>query len=335
MIIGTHNTDDKVLVVAEIGNNHEGRFEVAQELVRQAAVCKVDAVKFQAIVPEELVPPEQAVRMATLKRFQLSFDQFAQLGRLAHELGLQFLVSPFALAAVDALVEHVDAFKIASGDNVFYPLLDKVAAAGKPVVISTGLLDLPGVRGLSQYMSGRMTLPAKEGLALLHCVCAYPVPAEQAGLGAIFALRTNFACTIGYSDHTLGLEAPVYAVAAGARIIEKHFTLDKHYSDYRDHQLSADSADMKVLVERIRQVETHQGPGAKIVQPCEAGNLHAARRSIAARTELAPGHVVTWSDLVWLRAAGGLPPGAENQLLGQRVVRTLKPGALVALQDVE
>jgi sialic acid synthase SpsE len=323
MKIGSHDTDQRVLVIAEIGNNHEGDFALAQRLVRLAAEAGADAVKFQTIVPEELVTPDQTARLARLRQFQFSLEQFATLARVAHEAGVLFLTSPFALDVVAPLTPHVDGFKIASGDNTFRPLLDAVAASGKPVIVSTGLLDLAGVQALHACLAPR--LPAAR-LALLHCVTAYPAPDEQAGLAAIPVLARALPCTVGYSDHTLGIDAAALAVAAGARIIEKHFTLDKQYSDFRDHQLSADPADLRALVTRIRQAERFLGTAGKSLQPCEQAMVTPVRRSICARRDLPAGHRLAMADLAWLRPGDGLAPGHEAELLGKALRQAVTAG---------
>jgi sialic acid synthase SpsE len=335
MKIGSFDLTQKVLVVAEIGNNHEGDFARAGEMIRQAAACGADAVKFQAIVPEELVSPDQAQRRATLQRFRLSWEQFISLATLARSQGLLFLMTPFDLEGVRVLAPHIDAIKIASGDNTFLPLLDAAAGTMRPLIISTGLLDLAGVRKLVDYVMARLGPDRSECLALLHCVCAYPVPDDQANLAAIPVLRANLPCPIGYSDHTLGIDAAVFAVAAGARIIEKHFTLDKHASDYRDHQLSADPADMRNLVAQIRRVERMCGPEGKALQAVEVAMEGPVRRSIAAGRDLPAGHVITGSDFSWLRPGGGLAPGGESRLLGRRLRVPLKRGERFSMEALD
>jgi sialic acid synthase SpsE len=164
------------------------------------------------------------------------------------------------------------------------------------------------------------------GLALLHCVSSYPVPPAQANLAAIGRLRTEFDCTIGYSDHTLGIEACRVAASLGVRIIEKHFTLDKNHSDFRDHQLSADPAEMAELVQAVREVGVLLGSGEKRLQECEQPAERAMRRSIAAARDLASGAIITWEDITWVRPGGGLPPGKENEILGRKLAKPVRGG---------
>jgi N,N'-diacetyllegionaminate synthase len=336
MKIGSFDTDRAVLVVAEIGNNHEGNVELATEMVRQAARCGVGAVKFQTVRAIQLVRRSETARFERLTRFELSERQFAALSDLAHELGLLFVSTPLSLEAADFLEPLLDAYKIASGDNDFFPLMEKVARTGKPVVVSTGVSDIAQIDATVQFLRSQWAARGISGeLGLLHCVSSYPTPPEQANLRSVPFLAERYGCTIGYSDHTLGTEAAVLAVAAGARIIEKHFTLDKHQSDFRDHQLSADPAEMTELVRRVREAETLLGSWGKSVQPCEAASQTAIRRSIAAARDLKSGTALAAGDLKWIRPGDGLRPGNEAQLIGRRLKRDLGEDDAISLGDVE
>jgi sialic acid synthase SpsE len=165
-------------------------------------------------------------------------------------------------------------------------------------------------------------------------VSAYPTPPEEANVHAVRTLRERFDCCVGYSDHTLGTEAAVLAVALGARIVEKHFTLDRHYSDFRDHQISADPAELAELVRRVRLASTLLGDGATRPQASEAAGREAFRRSIVAAADLPAGHRLTASDLTWIRPGGGLPPGSEDRLLGRTLVHPVHFGDRLTLSDV-
>lgn len=170
---------------------------------------------------------------------------------------------------------------------------------------------------------------------MLQCGCSYPLPPEEAYLRAIPLLGSELGVTVGYSDHTLGIEASLGAVALGARIIEKHFTLDNGFSDFRDHQLSADPDEMRRLVDGVRKMEKLLGRAEKTVQPSEAGNRQVARRSIVAAAELAAGHRLTSADLTWIRPAVGLAPGEEAQLIGRTLKRPVNFGEPLLPRDVE
>lgn len=336
MKIGSFDTDRGVLVVAEIGNNHEGNFELAAEMVRQSARCGVGAVKFQTVRAGQLVRRSEKARFERLTQFELSEPQFAALSDLAHELGLAFLSTPLSLDTAAFLEPMLDAYKIASGDNDFFPLLERVARTGKPLIVSTGASDVSQVDAAVRFVRGAWQAHGAPGeLALLHCVSSYPAPAEQANLLSIPFLAERFGCTVGYSDHTLGTTAAVLSVAAGARIVEKHFTLDKNQSDFRDHQLSADPAEMAELVRRIREAESLLGTRAKSVQPCEAASQSAIRRSIVAARDLKRGSPIGPADLKWARPGDGLRPGDEGKLVGRRLKRDLREDDGLSLGDVE
>jgi sialic acid synthase SpsE len=336
MRFGSVDLDERVFVIAEIGNNHEGSFGAAQELLGRAAETGVDAVKFQTFVCEQFVSNADPARLERLRRFQLSFEQFGELARQAAGLGVMFFSTPLDLASARFLNTIQPLFKIASGDNTFFPLIEAVAGFGKPMIVSTGFADialLERVQGIirTQWQGQRID----PGLAFLHCVGCYPVPAEQVNLGAIRDLQEHFpTCTVGYSDHTIGLRAAVAAIALGARVIEKHFTLDKHFSDFRDHQLSADPQDMRELVAAVREVTAMMGSGRKVPQPCELASLSAVRRSIAAAREIPAGTRLSMADITWLRPGTGLPPGEEARLLGGTTRRALRLGDLIDPEDV-
>jgi sialic acid synthase SpsE len=336
MQIGNFDLAHNVLIVAEIGNNHEGNFETAKELVRQAAECGVPAVKFQTFNTEHFTSRSDSARFARLKSFELSHEQFAELAEVARSLGLLFISTPLDLGSATFLDSIVDAFKIASGDNDYYPLLAHVARRNKPLIISTGASDLQQVSRTVEFVKDQWAQDRIQGqLALLHCVSSYPVPAEQANLLAIPFLAENFDCTIGYSDHTRGINAALLAVGLGARLIEKHFTLDKQFSDFRDHQLSADPPEMRTLVQAVAQASLMLGKSEKKIQPCEEPSRAAIRRSIVAGADLPAGHRVVSSDLTCIRPGGGLAPGNEDQLIGKVLKRAVRFGDQLRTSDVE
>jgi N,N'-diacetyllegionaminate synthase len=336
MQIANFNLEEKVLVVAEIGNNHEGNFEVAKELVRKAAECGVDAVKFQTFQTEHYVSRSDVERFRRLKSFELSYEQFAELARLARTLNLLFFSTPFDLASAEFLESVVDAYKIASGDNNFYPLIAYAAHTGKPMIISTGASDFQQVLRTVNFVKQLWAENQIAGqLAMLHCVSSYPVPIEQANLRAIQFMAERLDCPVGYSDHTAGSDAAVVAVAFGARIIEKHFTLDCRYSDFRDHQLSADPAAMRQLVERVRAASLMLGEYAKQIQPCEESAVSAIRRGVVAGADLPAGHTIASSDLTWVRPVGPLAPGEEQVLIGKTLNHSVQFGDRLSARDVE
>jgi N,N'-diacetyllegionaminate synthase len=332
MRIANHDLNERILIVAEIGNNHEGNFDVACRMVEAAADAGVDAVKFQTFQTKLFTSNADPARVERLTKFELTQDQFAQLEKLARKRGLIFFSTPLDLVSARFLEPLVDVWKIASGDNDFLPLIAQVAATGKPMIISTGLADLAHLERIAAFAREH---GADGKLAFLHCVCAYPAPASEVNLRAIPMLAEHLGCPIGWSDHTLGPEACIAAAAIGARILEKHFTLDKNFSSFRDHQLSADPAEMKYIVESVRKVEALLGTPVKRVQASEEANLRAARRSIAAARPLSRGHVLGADDLIWVRPAVGLPPGQEQRLLARTLARDVAAGEAITEKDVD
>lgn len=331
MKIGNFDLDKEILIIAEIGNNHEGSYTLAEEMIGVAAEAGAGAVKFQTIVPTKLVSATQKERVQQLTKFQLSYDEFEKLSRVAEQAGVLFLSTPFDLESAKFLNPLVPAFKIASGDNNFFPLLDVVARTGKPIIMSAGLTDLAQIKQSKAFIEQIwQTEHLTSELALLHCVVSYPTPPAEAHLLAIKTLH-QLGVTVGYSDHTIGLEAAVLAVALGARIIEKHFTLDKHYSDFRDHQLAADPAELAQLVRRVNEAVELLGDPQKRIYDSEQTIGDKARRSIVARRELAEGTVVSWDDLAWVRPGGGLVPGSEQLVVGKRLTQSLQEGDMILL----
>jgi len=278
-------------------------------------------------------------RFARLSSFELPYDTFASLASLARSLGLLFIATPLDLPSARFLAGQVDAMKIASGDNDFFPLLEEAARSAKPVIVSSGLSDLTQITRSARYIEAqwsRFGVPeTARQLAVLHCVSSYPAPPEEVHLSALGTLASALNCTIGYSDHTLGIDVCVAAAAAGARIIEKHFTLDTHYSDFRDHQLSADPENLRALVAAVARVAQLLGRPEKTLQPSEAAHAQAIRRSIVAAANLPAGHRIGSDDLMWIRPADGLRPGDEELLIGHALKHAVAVGEPIRLADIE
>lgn len=329
MRIGPVDTDQQVAIIAEIGNNHEGDLDTARDLVRAAADAGAHAVKFQAIEPAELVGSDDTARVAQLQRFQFTAEQFAELAQLAHSLGIGFVCTPFSLGAVGWLEPLVDAFKVASGDNDYLALLERIAMTGRPVIVSAGMTLAPGLT-----RAQRTLRDAGAGeLAVLHCVSAYPTPPEAARLATIPVLARELGVTIGYSDHTIGAQACLTAVALGARILEKHFTLRHDFSDFRDHQLSAEPAELEELIRQVGEVERLRGEPRDVdVLPEEAAVAAAARRSAVAARDLAEGTVLAAGDVRFLRPAGAV--GAATTVTGSVLRHARREGEQLTDDDL-
>jgi N,N'-diacetyllegionaminate synthase len=327
MKIGNKDLDKEVLIVAEVGNNHEGSYTLAEELVGVAAEAGVGAVKFQTFCTEEFINRKSKDRFAQLKAFELKYNEFEKLSKIATQAGILFLSTPFDIESAEFLNNIVKAFKISSGDNTFYPLIEKVAGFGKPIILASGLAGLTQIE-YSKILAERIwdDLGINQELAILHCVSSYPVRREEANLAAIPRLISAFQCTVGYSDHTQGIEAAVLSVALGARIVEKHFTIRKDYSGFRDHQLSADPQEMAELVQKIEHVSVLIGTGKKWIQDCERDAIGSVRRSIVAKRDLAKGEVIGWNSISWVRPSEGLSPGKEHLVLGREVLKPIRAG---------
>lgn len=337
MRVGHIDLDERVLVLGEIGNNHEGDPAVAAQLIDAAADAGADGVKLQAFEAERYVRPTQPERLEQLRGFQLTREQYAQLADHARGRGLAFVCTPFDLVSAEFLTTVVDAPKVASGDNDWPAMLEAVADMRKPAIVSTGMSDWDTIRRAHATITARWGEHGVEpGLALLHCVSAYPAPPEDARLATIPALAREFPdCTIGYSDHTLGIDAAVAAVAAGARIVEKHITLSHDFSEFRDHQLSAEPEELAELVRRVRATEALLGRPRDGVLAVEEPVAEVARRSIVAGGDVSAGTRLDRSDLSALRPRDGLSPAREDEVIGRTLRRDLAYGDPVLADDLE
>jgi sialic acid synthase SpsE len=336
MLIREVDLRRRVLVVAEIGNNHEGDPALALRLVRLAAEAGADAVKFQTFVTERYVRGADAARFARLKSFELPAAAWNELRDCAHACGIAFISTPFDLESAERLEPLVDAFKIASGDNTFVPLLERVAASRHPVIMSTGLATMDEVaEAIDTIAARRHPDHAARHPVVLHCVSAYPVAPEDANLGAITTLRVATGCIVGYSDHTLGIEAAALAVGAGARVVEKHFTIAHDHSDFRDHQLSATPEELAALVERIRRHEVLMGDGRPAPRACELENAPLMRRFAVARHDLAVGARIGPDDVDWLRCGGGVSAARGRDLLGSVIIEPVGRGDPIVHELIE
>jgi len=335
MKINNIDTAEKVFIIAEIGNNHEGSFALAKEMIKRAAEAGADAVKFQTIIPERLVSVQQAERIKKLKKFQLTYEEYRKLSIVAKDEGVKFLSTPFDIASALFLKDIVPAFKIASGDNDFFPLIEVIAKTGKPIIMSTGLANNEEIKKSVLFIKNIWQKNnVSQELALLHCVSSYPTSPENANLLAIRELE-QFADVVGYSDHTMGIDAAVLSVAVGARIVEKHFTLDNNYSDFRDHQLSANPKDFKDLVLKVREAEKLMGTCTSFTNRDDEGSRASMRRSIAANKDLCIGHTLSEDDITWLRPGTGYAVGDESKVIGKKVKAPMVKGELIHVDKLD
>jgi N,N'-diacetyllegionaminate synthase len=337
MIIQNFDTNERALLIAEIGNNHEGSSELALELVTAAAEAGADAVKVQIINPERLVNRLETERIAQLSHFRLPLSTFVDMASLARSKGLLFMASVFDLQSLEDMAEMLAAVKIASGDIDFWPLLVKAATLHKPIVLSTGMSTLPEVKMAVDIIARHLPTgrPLADILALLHCVSLYPTQLNEANLRVIKTLHETFHLTIGYSDHTLGIETAIVSLTLGARIIEKHFTLDKTRTSFRDHAMSADPDDMRRLAAIMHNFDKILGSGEKRLSVAEAQAASALRRSIVAARDLAAGTHLTIDDLEYVRPRKGLPPSQATTIVGRKLRVPLRANEFILERHLE
>lgn len=337
MIFGNIDTARQPLLIAEIGNNHEGDEALAHQLADAALDAGAHAVKFQIINPPRLVNRSQEQRISQLSRFRLPLHTFVDIAEKVRSRGGLFMVSAFDTDSLSTIAPHLDAIKIASGDLDFDPILELAAGLGKPIVLSTGMSTMDEIARSIGVISA--ALPAgiemADRLAVLHCVSLYPTPLEAANLAAIPRMATELRVTVGYSDHTIGIEAAVAALALGARVLEKHFTLAKAHSSFRDHALSADPAEFASLARIVRAFDEMRGSGERDAVQADLATRAAARRSIVAARDLPTGTVLRQADLEYVRPADGLPPAETRQLIGRRLGTRLSIHQLIQWTDLE
>ncbi len=328
----------RVMVIAEVGVNHDGNPQRADHLLHAAADAGADAVKFQLFRPDRLL--SAAARLATyqdgqaddahalLAALTLPLDAMRSLRDTAEQLGLRFIVTPFSLADVADLASlDVDVVKIASPDAVNTPLLDAAAALGKPMIVSTGTCDLDELDA-----AGRAAQAT--GGALLQCVSAYPTPDAAAGLGGMAALRQRFPrCPVGYSDHTASLDTGALAVAAGAVVLEKHLTHHRQ-APGPDHAASLEPQDLATYIAAVRRASAMLGPLAKTCTPLERNVQQVSRQSVCLNRDLPAGHALTRDDLDVKRPGTGVPAAQLSAVLGQTLARPVKADHPLMLDDL-
>ena len=328
---------NRTFIIAEIGNNHEGDFELAKKMISLASEAGADAVKFQTINPELLVSIEQKDRLKKLKLFQFSQKQFEELSDYSKDCNVVFFSTPFDIKSAIFLNKIQPIFKISSGDNSFYPLIDKVIGFGKPTIISTGFFNSDQIDYLyNSIISSWENKKINSEFYFTHCVSSYPVPDDQANISLIPNLIEKYPkAIIGYSDHTIGIEACLLAVSLGAKLIEKHFTIDNDFSNFRDHQLSSNPNEFQSLVKSIRRIELMKGTGEFKLQPCEKLNIKSTKRSIAANKDLKAGGIILKEDITWLRPGDGFKIGEENLILGRLIKKPIKKGEIIKQDKLE
>ncbi|TDO77427.1 N-acetylneuraminate synthase [Flavobacterium chryseum] len=324
---------NKVVIIAEAGVNHNGDINVAKKLIDAAVDAGVDYVKFQTFKADSLVSKSakkaeyQSVNIndgddsqyAMLKNLELSHEDHLQLMAYCLERNIKFFSTAFDVEGVNYLNDlGLSFFKIPSGEITNYPYLKAVALCGKPVVMSTGMCSEIEIKNaLDVLMKFGLS---KEIISILHCNTEYPTPMKDVNLKAMLAIQKTFDVEIGYSDHTLGIEVPIAAVAMGARIIEKHFTLDRTLPG-PDHVASLEPDELKNMVKAIRNIELAiGGDGDKKPSESETKNIAIARKSIFINKKIAKGSTITDNDLVSLRPGDGISPMEWENIVGKKLI---------------
>jgi N,N'-diacetyllegionaminate synthase len=335
---------EPVFIIAEAGVNHNGDPNLAKQLIEKAAAAGAGAVKFQTYHAENLVTctaekagyqkntsGSEESQYEMLKKLELPDNVFQELSDYAKEQNILFLSTPFDEESVDLLDRiGVPAYKISSGEITNFPLLKKIAGKKKPVILSTGMATLGEVEAAFHYLKKQ----GAHDVILLHCTTSYPAALPSVNLRAIQTLQCAFQVPVGYSDHTLGIVIPIAAVAMGACVLEKHFTLDKSMSG-PDHKASLEPDGLRAMVETIRDVESALGNGYK--KPNEEEELikKVARRSIVARQDIASGSFLKESDLIIKRPGTGIEPKYWESLLQRKTLSPIQKDQVINWDMIE
>ena len=329
------------IIIAEAGVNHNGYMVLAKRLIEEAKSAGADYVKFQTARSPESVTSKFAQmadyqkknvkkdesQLEMIRNLTLPLSAFSALKDHCDKTGIKFMSTPFDLESVDALMKvGMDYIKVPSGEITNLPYLRKVAQQGLPVIMSTGMCELDEVKAALDILYTNGLNPGK--VSLLHCNTEYPTPFEDVNLKAMLTLKNEFGVKVGYSDHTKGIEVPIAAVAMGAEIIEKHFTLDRTMPG-PDHVASLEPNELKAMVDAIRNIEKAVGEGNKTVSSSERKNIAIARRSIVAAKDIKKGDLLSEDNLTIKRPGNGVSPMRWDEVLGTYAIRDFKEDELI------
>lgn len=325
-------------IIAEAGVNHNGSLKLAKQMIEEAARAGADYIKFQTFKPEKLVSKyaqkadyqkkttgNNESQLQMLEKLALSYDDFVELKRYCEQSGIGFLSTPFdedSIRFLDSL--DMDFWKIPSGEITNYPYLVQIAQTGRDIVLSTGMCEMDEIADAMKVLEES----GAGNISLLHCNTEYPTPYEDVNLLAMKQMRTAFKKQVGYSDHTVGIEVPIAAVALGAEIIEKHFTLDKNMEG-PDHEASLEPQELAQMVSAIRHIEKSLGDGNKKRTASEQHNVVAVRKSIVAKCEIHTGELFTEKNLTVKRPSNGISPMKWNEIIGTRAKRDFLEDELI------
>ena len=328
------------LIIAEAGVNHNGSLEMAMQLIEKAAEAGVDYVKFQTFKSEKLVSRHatkaeyqkantdgEDSQLKMLQQLELSPDDHMQLIEHCNHCGIKFLSTAFDLDSIDFLDSlNLDLWKIPSGEITNLPYLRRIAQKGSRVIMSTGMCEPKDIEAALNVLTNNGT--SLENITLLHCNTEYPTPWGDVNLRAMHDIAKRFNVSVGYSDHTKGIEVPIAAVALGATVIEKHFTLDNNLPG-PDHKASLEPQQLKAMVDAIRHIEQALGNGVKQISESERKNIAIARKSIVAASEIKKGELFTEENLTVKRPGGGISPMKWDEVIGTTATRNYQPDELI------
>lgn len=334
--------NDKVIIIAEAGVNHNGNFDLARKMIHEAAKAGADYVKFQTAVPELVIStfaPKAEYQKETTGSGQSQLDMcraihlplsaYYELAEICRTEGIGFMSTPFDLVSIDCLAElDMDYWKIPSGEITNLPYLRKIGALGSRIIMSTGMATLAEIEQAVSILEAAGT--PRCNISLLHCTTQYPAPYASVNLRAMHALESLGCHSIGYSDHTIGTEVAVAAVAQGARIIEKHFTLDCNLPG-PDHRASIEPDQLALLVQQIRHIEAALGNGIKDVADAERPNIEVARKSIVAAQNIAKGEIFSEQNITVKRPGNGISPMLWDTVIGNPAPRDFIADELIEL----
>lgn len=334
---------EPVFIIAEVGVNHNGDIGIAKKLVDIAEDAGADAVKFQVFKAEKVVirnaekakyqketTDSEESQYGMIKKLELTREAFKELSDYANKIGIMFLASPFDKESVDLLEEiDVPAFKVGSGELTNFPILKYIASKRKPIILSTGMATLIEIK----EAIGIIKEQGVDDIIILHCITNYPVKIEDVNLRAIQTLRAAFKLPVGFSDHTLSITIPATAVALGACVIEKHFTLNRDLPG-PDHRASLEPHELREMIKTVKDVEKALGNGTKKPTPEEEEIKKVARRSIVAKVEIPKGTVITDDMLDFKRPGVGIEPKYLNKVIGKRAKRDIQPDELIHLREL-
>ena len=332
--------ENRVFIIAEAGDNHNGDINLAYKLVDVAVEAGADCVKFQTFITEEIISKKAEMaeyqkkntgisesQFEMVKKLELSFDDFKKIKAYCDQKGIIFLSTAFDLPSVKFLNQiQIPFWKIPSGEITNLPYLEAIAKTGKKIVMSTGMASLKEIEAALNILK----VNGAKDIVLLHCNTEYPTPMEDVNLLAMIQMRNLFNCKVGYSDHTQGIEVPIAAVTLGARIIEKHFTLNKNMPG-PDHKASLEPEELKLMVTSIRNIEKALGDGIKKVSKSEKKNIEIARKSITAKKMIKKGETFTTDNITCKRPGNGISPMEWYNVLGQKAIKDFKEDELILL----